>query len=271
MRMLYTRKGKVAIALGALAALSIAGLWILSRESTLIAAVDYMQRKLDGRLAVAQVHGSLLSTIEARGLRYQDKFGTLEIDGARFEWRPLRLLIGQIAVGEVATDNVRLALEKTEDTQRKPPESLAAPLSFAVTDFRSARSRSCRRKERRRSAACARRFRESQAAHSRSEVARDPIRRSQRRDRDSAARHPFALDGNVELTAPDPQDYTVDAKLGGSLIDAEAAIDAKARDATAAAKLAVAPYDAAAAHATRILREGFRSARVVRRTRRARS
>ena len=243
MRMLHTRKGKVAIALGALAALSIAGLWILSRESTLIAAVDYMQRKLDGRLAVAQVHGSLLSKIEARGLRYQDKFGTLEIDGARFEWRPLRLLIGQIAVGEVATDNVRLALEKTEDTQRKPPESLAAPLSFAITDF-TIGTLSIVQAE---GTQEIRGLRAAFAGNRRQLTAEVKSLATQWGDLkgeiEIGSRHPFALEGTVEFAAPNPQDYSVVAKLGGSLIDAEASIDAKARDATAAAKVEVAPYD----------------------------
>src|SRR6185503_12699700 len=126
---------KTAIALGALAVLAGAGIWVLDRESTLIHAANYLSDRLDGRLTASEVRGSLMRKIEVSNLRYEDRFGTIAIEGARFEWRPLRLLMGQVAVGQMAADKVTLELAKTEDEARKPPQSLAAPISFAVTDF----------------------------------------------------------------------------------------------------------------------------------------
>ncbi|MES2563567.1 MAG: hypothetical protein V4637_12655, partial [Pseudomonadota bacterium] len=130
------RAKKAAIGLSVVCLLSLPALWLLGRESTLIYVANYIVERMDGRLQLSNVRGSLLGTIRLQTLRYDDKFGKLAIDEARLEWRPLRLLRGQIAVGEVAANSVALDLVKTDDERSKPPKSLRAPLSFAVTDFR---------------------------------------------------------------------------------------------------------------------------------------
>src|SRR5688572_29050482 len=88
-----------AIAVTAVVGLSAASLWFLSRESTLISAANYVQNRFDGRLQLADVRGSLLGTIQVRELRFEDKFGKLAINNAHMQWRPVRLLMGQVAVG----------------------------------------------------------------------------------------------------------------------------------------------------------------------------
>src|SRR6185436_13300201 len=55
---------------------------------------------------------------------------------------------------------------------------------------------------------------------------------------------PFPLDGSIELASLQDGVYNAKTKLEGSLMNAVANLDAKARDATASVKLAVAPYDA---------------------------
>ena len=142
-----------------LVALGVCGLWMLSRETTLIYAANALSQRLDGRLQTVDLRGSLLGTITAGELRYQDRFGKIAIKDARLEWRPMRLLIGQVAVGAMTADNGHARAGETEGRTRKPPESLAAPISFAMTDFRSPRCRSCGPKRHRKSAGCVRRFR----------------------------------------------------------------------------------------------------------------
>src|SRR5688500_4288670 len=92
---------RAAIAAGVFVALSAAGLWLLGREATLIYVADKAVERSGGRLQLAEVRGSLLSTVRVRDIRFEDKFGKLGIADAHLEWKPLRLLIGQIAVDEV--------------------------------------------------------------------------------------------------------------------------------------------------------------------------
>jgi hypothetical protein len=82
-----------------LAALGVFGLWILSHERTLIYAANALSQRLDGRLQTVDLRGSLLGTITAAEIQYQDRFGKVAIMDARLAWRPIRLLIGQVAVG----------------------------------------------------------------------------------------------------------------------------------------------------------------------------
>src|SRR5262245_7846769 len=133
------RISKAIVAALFLAALGACGLWALSRETTLIHAANVLSQRLDGRLRIADLRGSLLGAITAGEIYYQDGFGTLAIKDAHLEWRPVRLLIGQVAVGAMTANTVTLELAKPEEETRKPPESLAAPISFAVTDFRIAK------------------------------------------------------------------------------------------------------------------------------------
>ena len=238
------RRRNIAIALGTLAILTGVGIWVLDREATLIYAVNALSGRLDGRLQAADVRGSLLRKIEVRDLRYHDEFGAIEIESARLEWRPVRLLMGQVAVGEMAAEKVKLQLAPSEDEERKPPESLAAPISFAVTDF-NIDTLSVVRPE------GTHEIRNLRAAFS---GGKDRLRAEVKSlatqygnvtgELKLGAHAPFALDGHVELTSPDPRVYSMKAKLGGSLMHAEASIDAQARDSTAAATLAVAPYEA---------------------------
>src|SRR6185503_11380503 len=97
-----TRIKIAGIALLALISVLGAGLWVLSRESTLIWAVHHLEKRLDGRLSVAEVRGSLLSKIYARELLYGDKVGKITVRDARMVWRPVRLFIGQVAVGAMS-------------------------------------------------------------------------------------------------------------------------------------------------------------------------
>ena len=161
-----------------LVALGVCGLWTLSRETTLIYAANALSQRLDGRLQTVDLRGSLLGTITAGELHYQDRFGKIAIKDARLEWRPIRLLIGQVAVGAMTANTVTLELAKPEDESRKPPESLAAPISFAVTDFQIATLSIVRPDATQEIRGLARGvFGQQKAAQSRSEVAGDAIRR----------------------------------------------------------------------------------------------
>lgn len=227
-----------------LIALVASGLWALSRETTLIHAANALSERLDGRLQTVDLHGSLLGTITAGELRYQDRFGKVAIKDARLEWRPIRLLIGQVAVGAMAADTVTLELAKSEDPARKPPESLAAPISFAVTDFQIGTLSIVRpdatQEIRGLRAAFSGNSKQLQAQVKSLATQYGALTGELR----IGAESPFALDGSVELAAPDPHPYVATATLGGSLLNAEILARAQARDAIASATLAVAPYEA---------------------------
>jgi len=227
-----------------LVALGVCGLWMLSRETTLIYAANALSQRLDGRLQTVDLHGSLLGTITAGELHYQDRFGKVAIKDARLEWQPIRLLIGQVAVGAMTADSVALELAQSENEARTPPESLAAPLSFAVTDFQIATLAIVHPDATREISG----LRAAFSGNSKQLKAEVKSLATQygalNGELKIGAESPFALDGNVELTAPEPHPYVASAKLGGSLLNAEVAVHAQARDAIASAKLAVAPYEA---------------------------
>ena len=237
-----SRFKKAAIALVVLISVLGAGLWVLSRESTLIWAVQHLEKRLDGRLSVAEVRGSLLSNIYARELLYDDKFGKLTVHDARMVWRPLRLLIGQVAVGAMSAKEVTLAIEKS-DERMKPPESLSAPISFAITDFSIEKL----------SIALADATHEIHGLRAAFSGNRKQLKGEVKSfvsqwgtvkgELKVGAGNPFPLEGKWQLAAPEPRQNTLDAKLGGTLLNTEASIDAKDREANAQAKLAIAPFE----------------------------
>jgi uncharacterized protein involved in outer membrane biogenesis len=149
-----------------------------------------------------------------------------------------------VAVGAMTADKVTLELAKSEDESRNPPETLAAPISFAVTDFQIAQLSIVRpdaTQEIRGLRAAFSGNRKQLKAEMKSLATQYGALTGELK---IGAESPFALDGNVELAAPDPHPYVATAKVGGSLLNAEASVHAQARDAIAFAKLAVAPYEA---------------------------
>jgi hypothetical protein len=238
-----SRARKAAAAALAVVAVSAAGVWLLSRESTLLWAADHLMDRLDGRLELVGVKGSLLGTIDVAQIRLEDKFGKLAIDDAHMKWRPARLFMGQVAVGEMTANNVALELAPSPDEARKPPESLRSPISFAVTDFQIAKltvSNDAGTHEisnLHAAFAGSKRFLQAEVKSLATQWGN--IRGEVKLGADA----PFALDGSIAVTSLNADDYSVTTTLGGSLMNAEAAVDAKAREASATAKLAVAPYD----------------------------
>ena len=64
------RTKQAAIAALFLVALGACGLWVLSRETTLIHAANALSQRLEGRLQTVDLRGSLLGTITAGELHY---------------------------------------------------------------------------------------------------------------------------------------------------------------------------------------------------------
>ena len=208
--------GAAAIGLGSI------GLWLLSRESTFIAAVNYVVRHMDGRLQVVEPHGSLLSAIRVRELKYRDEFGTVAIQNAQMRWRPMRLLVGQVAVGAMTAESVAVHLAETQEQQRKPPQSLRAPMSFAVTDFRVTKLSIYK-------AGATQEIRDLRAAFSgdskrlTGEVkSLDTQWGHVRAEVKVGANHPFDVKGSVALSSLQENAYALKVGLGGSLMNAAA-------------------------------------------------
>ena len=238
------KRTKGAMATLLLVALGILGLWMLARETTLIYAANALSQRLHGRLQAVDLRGSLLGTITATELHYQDRFGKVSIKDARLEWRPIRLLIGQVAVGAMAANTVTIELATSENESSKPPESLAAPISFAVTDLQIA-TLSIVGPNVTQELHGLRAMFSGNGKQLKAEVKSlaTPYG-ALKGEIKIGAESPFVLDGNAELTARDPHSYVATAMLAGNLLNAEAAVNAKARDGVVSAKLAVAPYDA---------------------------
>ena len=233
------------IAISGVALLSLLGiaLWWLARESTLIAAANFVSERLEGRLQVNDIHGSLLSDIRVRELRYEDTFGTVAINNAEMRWRPVRLLMGQVAVGAMSADTVALELEGTEPEERQPPQSLRAPMSFAITDLHIG-TLTIRKQD------STHEIRDLRAAFAGGKRRLSGELKSLNTnwgrlqgELKIGANHPFPLAGHIELTSFEQDAYGVKVDLDGSLLNAEAMINAKLREGIASAKLAVAPYD----------------------------
>ncbi|HET7159314.1 MAG TPA: hypothetical protein VFI62_09970, partial [Burkholderiales bacterium] len=242
---LFTRNRtkKVAIGVGILCFLSFFGLWLLSREATLIYVANYLVERMEGRLQLADVRGSLLGTVRLRALRYDDKFGKLAINDAHLEWKPLRLLRGQVAVGSVSANTVTLDLARTDDERSKPPQSLRSPIPYAVTDFRieklAVTQAGATHEVRGLHAGFSGGRRHLQAELKALATQYGTFQGEVKLGADS----PFDMQGTLQLTALEPQDYSVRVKLDGTLINALAQIDAQSRAASLTARLAVAPFD----------------------------
>ncbi|HSQ04395.1 MAG TPA: AsmA family protein, partial [Burkholderiales bacterium] len=151
--------------------------------------------------------------------------------------------LGQVAVGAMTASKVTLQLAKSGDEQRKPPESLSAPLSFAITDFQIGTLQIV-------APDATHELRDLRAAFAGSRRELNGEVKSLATQYGNikgqikvGARKPFPLDANISITAPDPQLYSIVASVGGTLLDADASIDAKARDGKATARLAIAPFE----------------------------
>ncbi len=240
----WRRTRSLAISLGVVAALVAGGLWALSREEALIWAAERVAAQTGGRLHYTGLSGSLLGSIQVRELRYEDRFGEVVIGDARMTWRPIRLLVGQVAVGSMHAATVRLERAASGAEELKPPASLRAPLSFAVTDFRIDRLTMTNE-------AATHEIRDLTAAfsgnrkrlHAEVKSLATPYGRVTG-DLEIGADAPFPLHGTIDVTSPRQGDYAVTTTLEGSLMHAVATLAAEARDASATVKLALAPYDA---------------------------
>lgn len=237
------RMRRIAVSAGVVAALAGVGLWVLSRQETLIWSAERVAAQTGGRLHYADLRGSLLGAIEVREVRYEDKFGRIAIDDARMTWRPIRLLIGQVAVGSMSAKTVRLELARSEE-EKKPPESLRAPISFAVTDFQigslTVTNEADTHDVRDLTAAFSGNRKQLHAEVKSLATQYGNVKG----DLKVGADAPFPLDGKIELKSLQDGVYAAAMKLEGSLMNAVANLDAKAREASASVKLAVAPYDA---------------------------
>src|SRR6185503_14067657 len=119
----------------------------------------------------------------------------------------------------------------------KPPESLSAPISFAVTDF-SIDTLTIALQD---TTHEIRGLRAAFAGNRKQLKGEVKSFASQwgtvKGELKIGASTPFPLEGDLHLTAPEPQHYTLDAKLGGSLLNTEGSLDAKDRETNAHAKL----------------------------------
>jgi hypothetical protein len=234
------RMRKIAISAAVVVALLGIGVWVLSREETLNWAAEHVAAKTGGRLQYADLRGSLLRSIDVRELRYEDKFGRIAIDDAHMTWRPIRLLIGQVAVGAMSAKSVRLELAKS-DEEKKPPETLRAPMSFAITDVRigtlSVTNESGTHEVRDLTAAFSGNRKELHGEVKSLSTQYGKVKGELKIGADA----PFPLDGKVELASLEEGVYNATTKLEGSVMNAVANHESRAREATASKNLAVAP------------------------------
>ena len=70
--------------------------------------IDRVEALTDGRLAVGQRHGTLAGPLELGDVRWQGRQERVHVRELVLEWRPLRLLLGQLDVTRLHLQDVRL-------------------------------------------------------------------------------------------------------------------------------------------------------------------
>lgn len=226
-----------------LVGLSALTVWVLGREATLMFVANKVIERSGGKLQLSEVRGSLLSTVRVGQIRLEGDFGRLAVSDAHLGWKPLRLFLGQMAVKDAVAGEVALELAQKKDEPKKPPESLASPVSFSVEDFQIQRLTITQ-------AGSTQEIRGIRAAFAGNKRGLEAELKSLAAQWGNVtarvkvgATSPFPLDGAIELVSLDPQKYGAIAMLGGTLLETEAAVDARAGRGSATAKLAVAPFE----------------------------
>jgi translocation and assembly module TamB len=90
---------------------------------------------LPGELTVSEQHGSLLGPIHLRGVHYRDAQIKLSIQQLDLDWRPLSLFSGELAVTNLALNEVDVALQATQSGQSTQPSALVLPLRLDVQNL----------------------------------------------------------------------------------------------------------------------------------------
>jgi len=119
------------IPLLALLAATAAAWWLLATEAGLAWAWARTTAALEGRLAAERVSGRLAGPLRAEGLRLGQGGASVAIDTLVLDWRPVWLLAGRLALGEVAAQGVDVTLAPGEGAAAMP-ESFALPLAVSV-------------------------------------------------------------------------------------------------------------------------------------------
>jgi uncharacterized protein involved in outer membrane biogenesis len=220
-----------------------AAVWLVAREATLVWAVNHAVERSDGRLSVTGVTGSLVyGPIGFDKLEYQNTGLQVSAEHGRVElsrWRLLArdLLVHRLDVGSVAF--TRHPAEHTESA--KLPEQLALPLRVTIDTLHVNR-----------------------IALAPGVVTAGPLDASIQAQPDVwsaqvrslqtaigaangqmriATARPFALDGSLSLVQPEPA-YDGKANITGTLERISVQLNAKAKDATAAANAIITPFAA---------------------------
>lgn len=122
------------IVLGAIAlllALIIAGgfLW-LGSPAALRLAVSELEQRTHGAVTVRDARGSLLSSITAAEIAYNDPEKRVNARDVTFAWSPLALLHREFHVRDLAAREIDVVLGKSGES--KMPQSLALPISVEI-------------------------------------------------------------------------------------------------------------------------------------------
>jgi translocation and assembly module TamB len=129
-RWLWAAAGAGAIALGVIAAAAAAYAW-LQTPAALAWAVERIHDQSRGRLAVVGATGSLLSTVQARELRYRDESVELVARDVALEWSPWALWSRTIRIAGLGAQRIVVTTKPTGN-KSSLPGSLALPFEIAI-------------------------------------------------------------------------------------------------------------------------------------------
>ena len=105
---------------------------IVGTEAGLEATLGFAQSALPSQLSIQSVSGRLIGPLEIRGLRFSDAAGSVELDRAAFDWRPLELLGGRVHLTLLELQGIRVAPGDAPPAEREPVSGPAALPEIAL-------------------------------------------------------------------------------------------------------------------------------------------
>lgn len=84
------------------------GLWLISTEAGLHWSFQYARSYLPGDIIIEKLEGSLLGSITATNLRYQQNQTQIEAAALKLEWLPVALLVGKFDISRLLVDSLNV-------------------------------------------------------------------------------------------------------------------------------------------------------------------
>ncbi|MEO6748281.1 MAG: hypothetical protein ABI294_01685, partial [Casimicrobiaceae bacterium] len=126
--LLWTVLGLIVLCIALVAGVA----WFASSGSGLPYAIDQVRRLTGGKLEIEGAHGSLLSKLEIRQLRWHGATTTIVAHDIVVEWQPAALAHRELRVDTLGARAVEIDIAPSADTPAVLPRSLGLPLDVVI-------------------------------------------------------------------------------------------------------------------------------------------